>query len=152
VLCAAAHNTYVKTWTGWAFLATVIDCYSRKVVGFALADHMRTDLITDALRMAIVARNPPPGVIFHSDRGAQYTSDEFRSFCGNNGVRPSVGRTGSCFDNAVAESFFATIKKELIHTRPWPTLDKLRGDVSRIHRVVLQPASEAFDNRVRHPD
>jgi putative transposase len=143
VLCAAAHNTYVKTWTGWAFLATVIDCYSRKVVGFALADPMRTDLITDALRMAIVARNPPPGVIFHSDRGAQYTSDEFRSFCGNNGVRPSVGRTGSCFDNAVAESFFATIKKELIHTRPWPTLDKLRG-------AVFEYIESYYNRRRRH--
>ena len=121
--------TYVKTWTGWAFLATVIDCYSRKVVGFALAGHMRTDLIIDALRMAIVTRNPPPGVIFHADRGSQHTSDELRTFCRSNGVRPSVGRTGSCFDNAVAESFFATIKKELIHTRPWPTVDKLRSAV-----------------------
>jgi transposase InsO family protein len=88
--------TYIKTWQGWAYLATVIDCFSRRVVGFALADHMRTDLITDALRMAIVHRNPPHGVIFHSDRGAQYTSDEFRAFCRNNGVRPSVGRTGIC--------------------------------------------------------
>src|SRR6266508_3557382 len=90
---------------------------------------MRTDLVTDALRMAIAHRNPPPGVIFHSDRGCQYTSEELRIFCRANGVRPSVGRTGICFDNAVAESFFATHKKELVHTRPWPTIDKLRTAV-----------------------
>jgi len=156
--------TYVKTWAGWAYLATVIDCYSRRVVGWAIADHMRTDLIIGALRMAIVARNPPPGVIFHSDRGSQYTSDEFRSFCQRNGVRPSVGRTGSCFDNAVAESFFATVKKELIHIRPWPTIDKLRTavfeyiesssrtttGVGGIRQSVTTPRSNARTNTHSH--
>jgi transposase InsO family protein len=121
--------TYIKTWNEWAYVATVIDCFSRRVVGFAIADHMRTDLIIDALGMAIVHRDPPPGVIFHSDRGAQYTSEQFRDFCRANGVRPSVGRTGICYDNAVAESFFATLKKELIHTKPWPTIDILRAAV-----------------------
>jgi putative transposase len=135
--------TYIKTWAGWAFCATVIDCYSRKVVGFALADHMRTDLIVDALRMAIIHRDPPPGVIFHSDRGAQYTSTEFRDFCRANGVRPSVGRTGICYDNAVAESFFATLKKELIHTRPWPTIDKLRT-------AVFEYIESYYNRRRRH--
>ncbi len=81
------------------------------MVGLAIADHMRTDLIIDALRMAIVHRNPPIGVIFHSDRGSQYTSDEFRDFCRDNGVRPSVGRTGICYDNAVAESFFGNAEE-----------------------------------------
>jgi putative transposase len=135
--------TYIKTWTGWAFLATVIDCFSRKVVGFAIADHMRTDLIIDALRMAITHRRPIPGIVFHSDRGSQYTSDEFRDFCRANGVRPSVGRTGICFDNAVAESFFATIKKELIHTQPWPTLDKLRA-------AVFEYIESYYNRRRRH--
>jgi len=135
--------TYIKTWAGWAFCATVIDCYSRKVVGFAVADHMRTDLITDALRMAIIHRDPPSGVIFHSDRGAQYTSSEFRDFCRENGVRPSVGRTGICYDNAVAESFFATLKKELIHTRPWPTIDKLRT-------AVFEYVESYYNRRRRH--
>ena len=135
--------TYIKTWSGWAFLATVIDCFSRKVVGFAIADHMRTDLIVDALAMAITHRSPPPGVIFHSDRGSQYTSQEFRDFCRNNGVRPSVGRTGICFDNAVAESFFATIKKELIHVRPWPTIDKLRT-------AVFEYIESYYNRRRRH--
>lgn len=135
--------TYIRTWAGWAFCATVIDCYSRKVVGFALADHMRTGLIIDALRMAIIHRDPQPGVVFHSDRGAQYTSGEFRDFCRDNGVRPSVGRTGICYDNAVAESFFATLKKELIHTRPWPTIDKLRT-------AVFEYIESYYNRRRRH--
>jgi putative transposase len=135
--------TYIRTWSGWAFLATVIDCFSRKVVGFAVADHMRTDLIVEALAMAITHRNPPYGVIFHSDRGSQYTSDEFRDFCRTSGVRPSVGRTGICYDNAVAESFFATIKKELIHVRPWPTIDKLRT-------AVFEYIESYYNRRRRH--
>lgn len=135
--------TYIKTWQGWAFLATVIDCYSRRVVGFAIADHMRTDLIIDALRMAIIHRKPPSGVIFHSDRGAQYTSHEFRDFCHANGVRPSVGRTGVCYDNAVAESFFATLKKEVIHLRPWPTLAHLRT-------AVFEYIESYYNRRRRH--
>ena len=117
--------TYVKTWTGWAYLATVIDVHSRRVVGWAIADHMRTSLVTDALDMAITARRPPAGVIFHSDRGSQYTSGEFDAYCRRKGIRRSLGRTGICYDNAVAESFFATYKKELIHTRPWPAMNHL---------------------------
>lgn len=133
--------TYVKTWQGWAFLATVIDCFSRRIVGWATGTTMHTALIIDALHMAITHRNPPPGVIFQSDRGSQYTSDEFRTFCRNNNVRPSVGRRGVCYDNAVAESFFATIKKELIHTRPWPTIDMLR--------VAVFEYIESYYNRCR---
>jgi putative transposase len=117
--------TYVKTWDGWAYLATVIDLHSRAVVGWAIADHMRTSLITDALGMAIELRRPPAGVIFHSDRGAQYTSGEFDAYCRRRNVRRSLGRTGICYDNAVAESFFATYKKELIHIRPWPSVADL---------------------------
>ncbi|TQC49767.1 hypothetical protein EEB14_07900 [Rhodococcus sp. WS4] len=82
-------------------------------------------LVTDALEMAITHRNPSAGVIFHSDRGCQYTSTEFDQFCRNNNIRRSLGRTGICYDNAVSESFFATYKKELIHTRPWPTIKDL---------------------------
>lgn len=117
--------TYVKSWDGWAYLATVIDLHSRKVVGWAVADHMRTDLVTAALDMAITNRRPPAGVIFHSDRGAQYTSGDFDAYCTQNNIRRSLGRTGTCYDNAVSESFFATYKKELIHTRPWPTIADL---------------------------
>jgi putative transposase len=112
--------TYIKTWDGWAYFATVIDLYSRKVIGWAVAAHMRTSLITAALDMALAARKPPPGVVFHSDRGCQYTSSVFATYCAENEIRRSLGRTGICYDNAVSESFFATYKKELIHTRPWP--------------------------------
>jgi putative transposase len=119
--------TYVKTWDGWAYLATVIDLRSRKVVGWAIADHMRTELVTAALEMAIADRRPPAGVIFHSDRGAQYTSATFDTYCKSHHIRRSLGRTGVCYDNAVSESFFATYKKELIHTRPWPTHADLIG-------------------------
>ena len=120
--------TYIKTWDGWAYLATVIDLHSRALVGWAIDDHMRTSLVTDALEMAIGNRCPPSGVIFHSDRGTQYTSHEFDRYCRKNGIRRSLGKTGICYDNAVSESFFATYKKELIHTRPWPDLKRLRTE------------------------
>jgi putative transposase len=118
--------TYVQTVDGWVYTATVIDLHSRKVVGYAVADHLRTGLIIEALAAAIVTRKPPSGVIFHSDRGCQYTSREFADFCAENGVARSMGRRATCFDNAVSESFFATYKKELIHTRPWNNLTEVR--------------------------
>jgi transposase InsO family protein len=121
--------TYIATWEGWAYLATVIDLGSRRVVGWALADHMRTELIIDALDMAFISRRPAPGAIFHSDRGCQYTSLDYADFARGNGVVLSVGRKGNCWDNAVAESFFATIKRELIDTRAWPTREGLRRAV-----------------------
>lgn len=120
--------TYVKTWDGWACCATVIDLHHRAVVGWAIADHMRTDLVTAALDMALAHRRPDGEVIFHSDRDTQYTSTIFAEYCANNGIRRSLGRTGICFDNAVSESFFATYKKELIHTRPWPTIKHLKKE------------------------
>lgn len=118
--------TYIRTWEGWAYVATVIDLHSRAVVGFAIDNHMRTSLVTDALDMAIKKRNPGPGVIFHSDRGTQYTSSEFDKYCKKNRITRSLGKPGICYDSAVSESFFATYKKELIHTRPWPDLHRLR--------------------------
>ncbi len=121
--------TYIPTWEGWAYLATVIDLASRRVVGWAMADHMRTDLVADALRMACAQRRPPAGVIFHSDRGCQYTSRDYAALATELGVRLSVGRKGECWDNAVSESWFATFKTELIDTRPWPTLASLRPAV-----------------------
>ncbi len=121
--------TYVMTWEGWAYLATVIDLASRRVVGWALADHMRTDLVTEALEMAFVQRSPEPGAIFHSDRGCQYTSKDYADLARANGMVLSVGLAGECWDNAVAESFFATIKRELIDTRAWPTRAGLRRAV-----------------------
>jgi putative transposase len=120
--------TYIRTWDGWAYMATVIDLHSRAVVGWAIAGHMRASLVTAALDMAIAARRPAAGVIFHSDRGCQYTSSVFDAYCKENKIRRSLGRTGICYDNAVSESFFATYKKELIHTRPWPTIAYLERE------------------------
>jgi transposase InsO family protein len=113
--------TYIGTWEGWLYLATVIDIASRRVVGFALAEHLRTELVSAALANAVAARDPVPGVIFHADRGCQYTSAEFAELASGYAVTLSHGRTGQCWDNALAESFFASIKGELIDTRPWPT-------------------------------
>jgi len=121
--------TYIATWEGWAYLATVIDLSSRRVVGWALADHMRTELVADALSMALRTRGPEQGLIFHSDRGCQYTSAEYGQLARRNGVVLSIGRKGECWDNAVAESFFATIKRELVDTRAWPTRAGLRSAI-----------------------
>ena len=121
--------TYIATWEGWAYLATVIDLASRRVVGWALADHMRTELVAEALDAAFSGRRPAPGLVFHSDRGCQYTSADYAALARHHGVVLSVGRTGQCWDNAVAESFFATIKRELIDTRPWPTRAGLRAGI-----------------------
>jgi transposase InsO family protein len=113
--------TYIHTWQGWLYLATVIDLASRRVVGWATADHLRTDLVAEALTDAVNRRRPAPGVVFHSDRGCQYTSAQYANLARDLGVTLSVGRKGQCWDNAVAESFFATVKTELIHRRAWPT-------------------------------
>jgi transposase InsO family protein len=121
--------TYIATWEGWLYLATVLDIASRRVVGFALADHLRTELPAAALANAVAARDPGPGVIFHSDRGCQYTSAEFAALAGDCQVTLSVGRTGQCWDNALAESFFASIKGELLDTRQWPTRAAARGAI-----------------------
>jgi transposase InsO family protein len=113
--------TYIATWEGWLYLATVIDIASRRVVGYAMADHLRTELIAGALSNAVAARDPQPGVVFHSDRGCQYTSAAYAALADDCLVTLSVGRTGQCWDNALAESFFSSLKGELIDTRAWPT-------------------------------
>jgi transposase InsO family protein len=112
--------TYIATGEGWLYLATVIDISSRRIVGHAMADHLRTELVADALANALAARDPAPGVIFHADRGRQYTSAQFAQFAAGRQVRLSHGRTGQCWDNALAESFFSAIKGELIDDCPWP--------------------------------
>ena len=121
--------TYIWTWEGWAYLATVIDLASRRVVGWAVADHMRAELVGDALRMAIAHRRPAPGLIFHSDRGTQYTSTEFTGLLAAHDMTPSLSRPRQCWDNAVAESFFASLKLELIDRRSWATRTQVRRAV-----------------------
>jgi transposase InsO family protein len=113
--------TYVPTWEGWLYLATVIDIASRRVVGWATADHLRTELVADALTNAVATRDPKPGVVFHSDRGCQYTSHDYAVLADDLHVALSVGRTGQCWDNALAESFFAALKGECLNQHSWPT-------------------------------
>jgi putative transposase len=108
-----ADITYIPTWTGFLFLAVVLDVFSRRIVGWAMANHLRTELILDALEMAL-ARRRPQDVIHHSDQGCQYTSVAFGSRCREAGVRPSTGSVGDCYDNAMCESFFATVGCELL--------------------------------------
>jgi putative transposase len=106
---------------GWVYLAAIHDAYSRKIVGWAMADHMRSELVVDALRMALRRRAPKPGLIHHSDQGSQYVSLAFGREARRPGIALSMGSTGDAYDNAVAESFFATLKKELVNRRSWPT-------------------------------
>jgi putative transposase len=127
--------TYLKTGEGWLYLATVIDLATRMVVGWQLADHMRTSLIIDALNMAITHGYLCPDAVFHSDRGTQYTSGEFSRFCVKSQVRTSVGRTGVCWDNAVAESFFASLKNEMYHCETFPTRTRARFAVAEYIEV-----------------
>ena len=137
--------TYLRTWEGWVYLATVIDAHSRRVIGWAIADHMRTDLIEDALKMALVLRGAdrPAKVIFHSDRGTQYASEQITTFAADNGITRSMGFTGVCWDNAMAESFFATLKTEFYGRRVWPT--KLRAA-----REVGAWIEDRYNRRRRH--
>ncbi len=123
--------TYIPTWEGWLYLATVIDCHTKKVVGYAMDDNYRTPLIVEAVRMA--ARNVAfaDDAIFHSDRGSNYTSASFAAALAEHGARQSVGRTGICYDNAMAESFFATLKNERVHRTVYPTRQHARADIAQ---------------------
>ena len=115
-----ADITYIPTWAGFLFLAVVLDAWSRRVVGWAMATHLKTELVLEALNMAVWQRRPS-GVIHHSDQGCQYTSIAFGHRCREAGVRPSMGSVGDCFDNALCESFFATLECELLDRRSFHT-------------------------------
>jgi len=124
-----ADITYLRTWEGWLYLVAVQDVYSRRIVGWAMDSHMRTELVTDALLMALTRRRPAPGLIWHSDQGGQFVSLAVGQQARAAGIAQSMGSRGDCYDNAVAESFFATLKKELIHRRSWPLKAELRTEV-----------------------
>ena len=138
-----ADITYVRTWEGWLYLSFVLDTYSRKIVGWSMANNLRTGLVLDALNMAIYTRRPQPGLIHHSDRGSQYTSVEFGSRLKEAGLLPSMGSVADAYDNSMAESFVSTLKRELIHRHSWPN--------RQIVRTVIFEYIEGFYNtRRRH--
>jgi len=136
-----ADITYLRSWEGWLYLAAVQDAYSRAIVGWSMADHMRTELVVDALNMALHRRRPDPGLVHHSDQGSQSVSLGFGQAARDAGIAISMGSRGDAYDNAVAESFFATLKKELIHRQSWPTKRQLG---SAVFEYI-----EAFYNRER---
>jgi putative transposase len=136
-----ADITYLRSWEGWLYLAAIQDAYSRRIVGWSMAEHMRSELVTDALEMAVHRRRPDPGLIHHSDQGSQYVSLGFGQAARDAGIAISMGSKGDAYDNAVAESFFATLKKELIHRRSWPSRRELS---SAVFEYI-----EAFYNRDR---
>jgi putative transposase len=121
--------TYLPTGEGWLYLAVVLDLCSRAVVGWSMAPHMRAELVNQALSMAICQRQPTAGLIMHTDRGSQYGADSYRQLLSQHGLQPSMSRKGNCWDNAVAESFFHTLKTELIYLEDFKTHEQARTGV-----------------------
>lgn len=137
----AGDITYIHTEEGWLYLAVVMDLYSRKVVGWAMADHMKTQLVNDALLMALWQRKPAPGLIWHTDRGCQYASSSHRFILQQHRIKQSMSRKGNCWDNAVSESFFHTLKTELIYQHSFKTRE---GAKNAIFEYI-----EVFYNKLR---
>jgi transposase InsO family protein len=121
--------TYIWSKEGWLYLAVVLDLYSRKVVGWAMDDNMETGLVIKALKMALLARTPPKGLLHHSDRGSQYASKDYQQLLKDYHINCSMSRKGNCYDNAVMESFFATLKQELIYRQPYQSRQQTKQDI-----------------------
>lgn len=136
-----ADITYIPTREGWLYLAVVLDLYSRKAIGWSMKAEMTTELVEDALQMALFERQPNPGLLHHSDRGSQYASKEIRKLLDTHHITVSMSRTGNCYDNAVMESFFSTLKGECVHFQNYPT----RADAS----LDIFSYIAGFYNRVR---
>ena len=147
--------TYIRTWQGWLYLAVVIDLFARKVVGWSMKPTLAKELVLDALLMAVWRRRPRDSVIVHSDQGTQYGSDAWYRFCISHNLKPSMSRRGNCWDNAVAESFFGSLKKERIRKQIYRTRDQARADIfdyiemfynrSRRHSHLGDVSPEAFE-------
>ncbi len=147
--------TYIRTWQGWLYLAVVVDLYARKVVGWSMKPTLSRELALDALLMAVWRRKPEGRVIVHSDQGSQFGSDDFKRFCAAHNLEPSMSRRGNCWDNAVAESFFSSLKKERIRKRIYKTREMARADIfdyievfynrSRRHSHLGGISPEAFE-------
>lgn len=125
----AADITYIPTREGWLYLAVVLDLYSRRIVGWSMASHLNRSLVLDALRMALKRRQPSTRLLHHSDQGGQYASGDYQQLLARHGIQCSMSRRGDCWDNAVVESFFATLKTELIHQTTYDNRDQARRDI-----------------------
>ena len=136
----AADVTYVPTSEGWLYLAAVIDLCSRRIVGWSMADHMRTDLASDALGMALARRRPGQGLLHHSDRGVQYASEDYQHLLQSNGIECSMSGKGDCWDNAVMESFWGTLKTELVNHEHYQTREQARASVFEYIEVFYNRA------------
>jgi len=151
--------TYVPTQQGWVYLATVLDLASRRVIGWAMRDTLDTELTISALEMAIAMRRPTPGLLHHSDRGSQYACADYRAVLEAHGMTASMSRKGNCWDNAVAESFFATLELELILNHRWATRDEARRAIFRYietwynrerrHSTLDYVSPAAYEERLR---
>lgn len=152
--------TYIATAQGWVYLAAVMDLWSRKVVGWAAADHLRAELAQEALTRALRTRRPPPGLIHHSDRGIQYASGPYRACLRAHGLVPSMSAAGHCYDNAAMESFWSTLKSELIHRRDWQTREEVElalfdyvetfYNPRRLHSSLCFRSPVEFENQHAH--
>lgn len=140
-LARSAGVTYIPTAEGWLYLAVVLDLYSRRIVGWAMSDSLERQLVINALQMALIARQPPPGLLHHSDRGSQYASEDYRALLTKHQLRCSMSRAGNCYDNAPMESFFGTLKTELVHHRHYATRAEAKSDIFEF--------IEVFYNRFR---
>ncbi len=148
--------TYVWTLEGWLYLAVILDLFSRKVVGVSMSDRLRSEIVTDALKQAVCRRNPAQGLIHHSDRGVQYTSDNFQKLLKENQIICSMSATGNCYDNAVAESFFNSLKTECVYTNSYATRDQARQSIfeyievyynnDRLHSTIGYLTPNEFEN------
>ena len=151
----AADITYIPTGEGWLYLAAVIDLCSRRIVGWSMADHMKVGLVSDALLMALGRRSPGPGLLHHSDRGVQYACDGYQQFLADHGIHCSKSGLGNCYVNAVMESFWATLKTELVHQSEYATREEARQSIfeyievfynrKRIHSSIGYVSPEAFE-------
>ena len=150
-----ADITYIPTDEGWLYLAGVLDCFSRKIVGWSMADHMETLLASDALQMALLRRQCPAGLLHHSDRGVQYASDDYQHLLQSHGLTVSMSGKGDCWDNAMMESFWATFKTELIHQSSYATRAQARAAIfeyievfynrKRLHSSLGYVSPESFE-------
>ena len=151
--------TYVRTLEGWLYVAAILDCFSRRVVGWAMEHTLGSELTLKAMRMALLSRDPAPGLIHHSDRGCQYTSGAYEKLLAAHDVLQSVTRPGNCYDNAVAESFFSTMKNDLVYRNTWSTREEAKHAIfeyieafynrERRHSLLGHVSPDTFEGRYR---